>query len=79
MKNLITFILVHLVDHPNDVEVIEEQDHNYSRYMIKVNPEDMGKVIGRKGKIIQSIRNIAKIRAIKEHRSISINLLEVEE
>ena len=79
MKNLITFILVNLVDNPDSVEVSEEQDDNFSRFIIKVHSDDIGKVIGKRGKIIQSIRNIAKIRAIKEHRSISINLLEPEE
>lgn len=76
MKNLLTFILIHLVDNPDDVKVEEVNQGSYLEYIISVNPEDMGQIIGRQGRIIQSIRNIAKIRAIKEQRRISISIAE---
>lgn len=76
MKNLLTFILIHLVQHPDSVEVIEHSDEHGDEYLIRVHPDDIGKVIGKHGSIIQSIRNIAKVRAIKEQRKIFINIQE---
>ncbi|MBP7740727.1 KH domain-containing protein [Candidatus Woesebacteria bacterium] len=66
MKNLLEYILIHLVQFPEDVKVEEETDERGSLFTIHVNPEDIGRVIGKGGAIIHSIRNIGRIRAIKE-------------
>lgn len=79
MKNLLEYILIHLVDHPEDVQVEEIPEERQTVYMLHVHPEDMGKVIGKKGAVINSIRNIAKIRAIKEGIRPYITLAEPEE
>lgn len=76
MKNLLTFLLIHLVDHPEDVDVMEEQTQDGTEYLLKVHPEDMGRIIGKHGVVIQSIRQIAKIRALKEGRKVTISLLD---
>ncbi len=76
MKNLLTFILIHLVQYPDDVEVVEQTSDYGDEYLIKVNPEDIGKVIGKHGSIIQAIRTLAKVRAIKEQRKVFINIYE---
>lgn len=66
MKNLLEFLLIHIVEHPEDVSIEETSDDRGFLYTIRVNEEDIGRVIGKGGSVIQSIRNIAKIRAIKE-------------
>lgn len=66
MKNLLEYILIHLVQFPEDVKVEEETDEKGSLFTIHVNQEDIGRVIGKGGAIIHSIRNIGRIRAIKE-------------
>lgn len=66
MKNLLEFIIIHLVEHPEDVQIDESQDEQGAVYTIHVNNEDIGRIIGKGGSVIHSIRNISRIRAIKE-------------
>jgi predicted RNA-binding protein YlqC (UPF0109 family) len=66
MKNLLEYLVIHLVSHPEDVSIDEREDDRGTVYVIHVHQEDMGRVIGKGGSVIQAIRTIAKIRAIKE-------------
>lgn len=69
-------ILEAIVSKPEDIEVtIEETDGNYN-VSVKVAKEDMGRVIGKGGKIIKAIRNLLKIRAIKAGERVNITLVE---
>ena len=72
MKNLIEYILIHIVEHPEDVKIETEPNEQGTTYIITVHPDDMGRVIGKKGSIIQSIRAIARVRAIKEGERANI-------
>ncbi len=78
MKNLIEFILNRIVDHPADVAVEETEDDRGHLYTIHVHEDDMGRVIGRHGVVINAIRAIVKIRAIKENIRASVKLAEPE-
>jgi len=66
MKNLLEFIVIHIVTHPEDVVIDEITTDRGSEFLIHVNQEDIGRVIGKGGSVIHAIRSIAKIRAIKE-------------
>lgn len=72
MKNLLEFILIHIATYPDDVRVEESEGEGETVYTITVNQEDLGRVIGKHGNIIQSIRSIAKVRAMKEHKRIRV-------
>ena len=74
MKNLLEYLLIHLVDYPEEVSVEEEETDRGFEYTLKVHPDDMGRVIGKRGAVIESIRSIAKVRAVKEGIRVYIKL-----
>jgi uncharacterized protein len=78
MKNLLEYIVIHIVTHPEDVRVDEEPDEQGVVFTIHVHPEDIGRVIGKSGSVIHSIRNIAKIRALREGIRAKITLADDE-
>lgn len=75
MKTLIEFILNRLVDYPEEVVVDEIDDGDIWRYTITVHPDDVGRVIGKQGSVINAIRTIAKIKAIKDGERVHIEVL----
>jgi uncharacterized protein len=78
MKDLIHNIITSIVDHPDKV-IIEEStnsDDNYKTYLLKVAPEDMGRVIGKNGKIIRAIRNLIHVRALLKSEKATLTLKE---
>lgn len=76
MKETLIYILQAIVDNPEGVAVDEQDEEGTLHFIVTVAKEDMGKVIGKEGKVIRSIRNIMKIRAIKENKRINITLAE---
>lgn len=78
MKQLIEYIVSNIVNHPESVSVTEEatEDKDTSKYLIKVDPEDVGRVIGKQGKVIKAIRQIVRIAAIQKGTRAIVDLLE---
>lgn len=76
MKNLLEFLLIHLVDNPDAVSIETSMDGDTEIFTLHVAPEDMGKVIGKQGKVINSIRTLARVRAVKEGKHISVVLAD---
>lgn len=77
MKDILEFIITSIVENDKDVEVSEEEQDGIVNLTVKLNPADMGKVIGKEGKVIKSIRNIMRIPAVLQGKKIYINLAEV--
>lgn len=77
MKDLLLYIVTNLVDTPESVDVVEEElGQGNVRLTLKVGQEDMGKVIGKNGRTIKSIRDVVKIRALKENKYVEVVLAE---
>ena len=76
MKEIIETIILNLVDNKEAVEVKEEQGENSIVYEVKVANEDMGKVIGRQGRLAKSIRTVVKSIAGKEHKKVSVEFID---
>lgn len=78
MKKLIKFIVSSLVDQPERIKITyqENPQTHLSFYTLSVAPEDIGKVIGKKGKIIKAIRNLLNLKAAQSQQKIVFNLQE---
>ena len=77
MKKLLQFIVENIVKHPESVKVEEEMgENNWLILHLTVHPTDMGQVIGKEGKIIKALRNVARIKAIKNNLHFSLDLKE---
>ncbi len=79
MEALIQYIVSKLVVDQDSVEVIETRDGDEVHVQVYVNPDDMGRVIGRQGKIARSIRSIAKGIGTKEQVMVSVDFDAKEE
>lgn len=78
MRNLIEFLVLHLVQHPEEVVVTEVEEEGIFHYDVEVHPEDRGQLIGRGGRTIEAIRTLAKVRAMKEDKVVRVNVLDDE-
>jgi uncharacterized protein len=77
MKKALEYIVGQIVDNPDKVDINEQEDQGIINFTVTVDPADMGKVIGKNGKVIRAIRNVIKISAIKQNKKINIALTEV--
>ncbi|NLU50249.1 MAG: KH domain-containing protein [Syntrophomonadaceae bacterium] len=75
MKDLVELIAKSLVDNPDAVEVTQIEGEKSVIVELKVAPEDMGKVIGKQGKIAKSIRALAKAAAAKEGKRVVVEII----
>lgn len=76
MKKTIEFILSSIVEDTKKVKIDESEENGVVNFTISVAKDDMGKVIGKNGKVIKAIRNVLKIPAIKQNKKIYISLAE---
>ena len=76
MKDLVEVIAKALVDLPDEVVVTEREDEKAIVIELKVAPDDMGKVIGKQGRIAKSIRSVVKAAASKEDKKVIVDILQ---
>ncbi|MBP3808892.1 MAG: KH domain-containing protein [Eubacterium sp.] len=74
MKELVELIAKSLVDNPDSVVVTETSDDNTINIELTVAPEDMGKVIGKGGRIAKSIRTVVKAAASKGDKKVVVDI-----
>jgi predicted RNA-binding protein YlqC (UPF0109 family) len=79
MKDLVAFMVESLVDHPEEVSVTEVRDRTSTVVELSVAAPDMGRIIGKGGRVIDSIRALLQVRAAKEGRRVELELLEADE
>jgi uncharacterized protein len=77
MKDTLTYIISAIVEKDDKISITEEEDSGIVNFTVNVDPVDMGKVIGKEGKVIKAIRNVMRIPAMKQNKKIYITLAEV--
>ena len=76
MVELVSAIAKSLVDHPDDVKVTETESASGTVIELAVNPDDMGKVIGKQGRIAKAIRVVVKAAATKENKKVAVEIVQ---
>ncbi len=77
-KEFLEFIIKALVDHPEEVKIDRKVDEMGVLLTLKVNPEDMGQIIGRAGSTARSIRSLVRIVGLKNHARVNLKIEEPE-
>lgn len=78
MKELLLYIAQNLVETPDQVSVTEREDEDKTVFELRVAPPDMGKVIGRHGKIAKEIRALMRSVAQRQNKRISVDIIDAE-
>ncbi|TBL77702.1 KH domain-containing protein [Paenibacillus thalictri] len=75
MKDLITVIAQALVDHPEEVRVASRENEREITFELSVHPDDMGKIIGKQGRIAKALRTVVTSAAVKETKRVNVEIV----
>ena len=76
MKELLTYIVANLVSDPDAISIEESVEGDEVTYSLRVAPEDMGRVIGRHGRIAKEIRTLMKAAGNRENKRVTVDILD---
>lgn len=79
MKELVEYLVKKLVDNPDQVVIDEKFENNETVYYVSVDNSDLGKVIGKSGRIANAIRTLVKAAAIKEKKAVFVKIVSGDE
>ena len=75
MGDLVKYIAVNLVDKPDEVQVEVKEGENSTVIELRVAPEDMGKVIGKQGRIAKAIRTVVRAASVRENKKYVVEII----
>ena len=76
LRDLVAFIAMSIVDEPDKVLVSEVEGERAVVFEVRVAPDDMGKIIGKKGRVIHAVRSLVQAAAAKEGKRAAVEILE---
>lgn len=76
MKEMLEILVKDLIDNKDKIEITEKLDNNDVTLELRVDPSDMGKVIGKQGRIAKAIRVLMKAYATKEGKKVNVEILD---
>lgn len=77
-QQFLEFLVKSIVDHPDDVKVDRKVDEMGVLLTLKVNPLDMGQIVGKRGSTAQAIRSLLRIVGIKNNARVNLKIVEPE-
>jgi len=75
LKSLIEILVKALVENPEAVVVEEVDEGSAITYEVTVAPDDVGKVIGKQGRVANALRTVAKAAALKQHKNVYVKIM----
>lgn len=75
MKELVEVIAKALVKNPEQVNVTSQTDNNVTVFEVRVAPDDMGKIIGKQGRIAKALRTVVKAAATRENKKVMVEII----
>ncbi|MFN8523714.1 MAG: KH domain-containing protein [Chloroflexota bacterium] len=75
MRDLVEYLTKALVDEPDAVNVEEVEDGRVTVYEVSVSDQDVGKIIGRQGKVIRAVRSVVKAGATRQGIRVDVDVL----
>jgi predicted RNA-binding protein YlqC (UPF0109 family) len=75
LKSLIEILVKALVDDADAVQVNEVDEGSVTTYEVTVAPDDIGKIIGKQGRVANALRTVAKAAALKDHKNVYVKIL----
>ncbi len=76
VKELVLTIVRPLVSHPENVKLEVEESHDFFEYNLTVDPEDVGRIIGKQGRVAKAIRTIVYSIRLEETKKVRLNILD---
>ena len=76
MKELQEVIIKNLIEDSEAVVITEKNEEKSTTYEVKVSEKDMGKVIGKQGRMAKAIRSVVKAVAVKEHKKVNVEFVD---
>ncbi|MEA4920232.1 MAG: KH domain-containing protein [Clostridiaceae bacterium] len=76
LKDILSYIVENLVENPSQISIAEVEQEDTITLQLKVAESDMGKVIGRQGRIAKEIRTIIKSAGLKGHKKVLVDILD---
>lgn len=76
MVELVEHIVKAIVDHPDQVSVSEQQEDNKILLKLSVHSDDMGKVIGKNGRVIKAIRDVVNASGVVQKKHVHLEIVE---
>lgn len=76
IKEIVAYIVDNLVEHPDEVSLNVVENGDTITFQLKVAPSDMGKVIGRQGRIAKEIRTLVKAAGLRDNKRIMVDILD---
>lgn len=76
MKNVLEMIISNLVDNKNEISIEEIVNERTIDFKVKVSSNDMGKIIGKQGRVAKSIRTVMKSVGVKQGKRVNIEFVE---
>ena len=76
MTELLTYLVRNIVDDPDAVRITREDQQGYLELLIHVAPDDIGKVIGKSGRVIKALRTLMRAAGMSENRKVLVEIVE---